>query len=716
MASYKETKDYEGVPSEEQLSSRLFLAYESAQQEWKVNADENEKFASGVQWSKEQIDVLNKRGQAVVTVNAITWAIEQLKAMLTANKPKFQATAREDSDNKKAAVWKMLLAYMWDLSDGNARLKEAIDDYAKMGRGILYAYIDPHANSGRGEVKFTTCDPRDVYPDPASKDYLYRDAAHLLMLNYKTKDQIRQHYPDFNFEGALAYDSERHNDSKRQSQEGQVFSGEKTDYNVSKYRIITRYTKKMRRVNHVIDPYADEEYHFSDNELSSYEQKMYVSWSGQIVTEDREVQQMLQMLEQGNSEPLGDNSFLYTPEPQPGPDGQMMEFDPVIVEIGQLSTLIQAGAIAIRKIQKEQVYQCISIGDKKYWSGWLPTSHYPVVPINNLWNKNPYPVSDVTMCKSLQEMINKLNSLIIANAASATNQKVLLPRGSQDKRRLELELNKAGSAIIEYDAEIGAPVVVSSQPFPNALFNQIDMYVGMIERQFGIYALMQGDTSAAPQTFKGTIAMDEFGQRRIKSKKDDIETSLNQLAKVMMDFARHTYTEEKFIRIVEPNGELNEGQLNATKYDDLGNAIGKMNDIQTGQYDVIVLSGSTLPSNRFALMEYYMDLYERGLIDQIEVLKKSEVVDVEGVLERFSYVRQLEQQMNALQEEVKKLSGDLQTAQREEVHAKKRLEVEKFKGSLEGIKQNAKASAQILQNELKGEAQMQRQQQQGPLQ
>ena len=40
---------------------------------------------------------------------------------------------------------------------------------------------------------------------------------------------------------------------------------------------------------------------------------------------------------------------------------------------------------------------------------------------------------------------------------------------------------------------------------------------------------MQGDQGAAPTTYKGTIALDEFGQRRIRSKKDDIEAMLNQL-------------------------------------------------------------------------------------------------------------------------------------------------------------------------------------------
>jgi TolA-binding protein len=94
-------------------------------------------------------------------------------------------------------------------------------------------------------------------------------------------------------------------------------------------------------------------------------------------------------------------------------------------------------------------------------------------------------------------------------------------------------------------------------------------------------------------------------------------------------------------------------------------------------------------------------MYKNGLIDQVEVLKKSEVVDVEGVLERFGYIRQLEGQMQQLQEEVKKLRGDLQTAEREEVHAKKRLEVEKFASGLDSIKNRADASRAIQEMQMK---------------
>ena len=126
----------------------------------------------------------------------------------------------------------------------------------------------------------------------------------------------------------------------------------------------------------------------------------------------------------------------------------------------------------------------------------------------------------------------------------------------------------------------------------------------------------------------------------------------------------------------------------------------KFNDIGVGKYDIRVIAGSTLPTNRMALLATYQEMYQAGLIDQVEVLKKSELVDVEGVLERAGQMKQMQQQMMAMEEELKKVKGDLQTASREEIHAKKRLEVEKFSSGLDKVRNRADAATTMYQNRL----------------
>ena len=200
---------------------------------------------------------------------------------------------------------------------------------------------------------------------------------------------------------------------------------------------------------------------------------------------------------------------------------------------------------------------------------------------------------------------------------------------------------------------------------PNELYkNEADAKAD-IERILGIYALMQGDMGAAPQTFKGTVALDEYGQRRIKSKRDDIEEGLNQLGKVVIGLMQYVYTDQKVLRLMQPNNKPKEVVVNSPLYDDIGNVVGKLNDITVGKYDIIVASGSTLPSNRWARFEYYMQLYQSGLIDQIELLKQTDVADMEGELQREGQMEEMPQQEEGQYEEIKKMKGEEQTAQGE---------------------------------------------------
>ena len=281
--------------------------------------------------------------------------------------------------------------------------------------------------------------------------------------------------------------------------------------------------------------------------------------------------------------------------------------------------------------------------------------------------------------------------------------KLLIPRGSMDKKNLEAEWAKAGTAVIEFDPELGTPIVAGPVPLPNELYkNEADAKAD-IERILGIYAMMQGDVGASPQTFKGTVALDEYGQRRIKSKRDDIEQCINQLAKVVVGLIQYVYTDEKVFRLMQPNNRPLEIEINHPLYDDVGNLMGKVNDITIGKYDVIVLSGSTLPSNRWARFEYYMQLYSSGLIDQIEVLKQTDVADMEGVLERAGQMQQMQAQIQQQTEEIKNLKGDLQTAQRESLHDRKRVEVKEFEKKLAKAEAKVEMAQQLYKTRLADE-------------
>ena len=209
-----------------------------------------------------------------------------------------------------------------------------------------------------------------------------------------------------------------------------------------------------------------------------------------------------------------------------------------------------------------------------------------------------------------------------------------------------------------------------------------------------------GNSQAAPQTYKATISLDEFGQRKIKSKLADIEAGLTRVAQVAIPLMQQLYNTQKVIRLVNPNNSMNEYVMNKRLYDDKTGEAQIVNDITVGKYDVIVVAGSTLPTNRYAELEFYMDAYSKGLIDRQEVLKKTEVFDIEGVMERTDTIQQLQQQLQGSQEQIKKLKGDLQTRDRESVNLRKKMAVNKVETELDKVKNKSQAAGTIYEKRL----------------
>ena len=131
------------------------------------------------------------------------------------------------------------------------------------------------------------------------------------------------------------------------------------------------------------------------------------------------------------------------------------------------------------------------------------------------------------------------------------------------------------------------------------------------------------------------------------------------------------YTTRKIFRVVQPNNSLSEYVINKQLVDDKSGEIEVVNNITVGKYDAVYVAGSTLPSNRYAELEFYMDAYKNGIIDRQEVLKKTEVFDMEGVMQRTDIIAQMQQKLEQSGEEIKKLKGDLQTRDREAVNLRK---------------------------------------------
>ena len=697
-------------------STDTLSEYSSARSKWAKQAQEDNEFRNGKQWKERDARVLRNRNQEPIVVNVIHSAVEQAKAMLTTNKPRFQSTAREGSDVRTGRIMSDLMSWVWDESDGNGQLKQCIDDYYVKGMGVLQIYVDPNADYGKGEVMVKAIDPLDVYFDPNSNDRYCKDSKCIIIAKKVMRSQLIDQYPDYadiiHRADSTSYIS-KPSPTRFGLLDEQVAAGD-VDHKVrdpkmdKELEIIERYTKVKVPYWKTYDPYSNHERILNNNELTEYrEEPAYIivreqDKNAEIVTGPTQVAAVKKTLDQFSNvyhQTKGPSGATTLKKGFGNSDRNRVPGSLVEIKSYTIGALIDEEYIKVVPIFINNVECVVSVGDELMYKITKPIEYFPIIPLMNGFNRNPYPISDVRLVRGLQEYINKIRSLIVAHASSSTNVKLLIPRGSMNKAQLEEEWGKAGTAVIEFDPELGQPIVAGPVPLPNELYKNEEAARQDIERILGIYALMQGDNSSAPQTYKGTVAMDEFGQRRIRSKKDDVEGMINHLGKIVIQWIQRIYTSEKVIRLLQPNNAPKETSLNQDIYDSItGEFLYRMNDITVGKYDLIVVSGSTLPTNRWARFEYYMQLLQAGVIDAEEVLKQTDVADMEGVLARRNQVQQLQGQVQGLEGQVKKLSGDLQTAERASINDRKRVEVMQFEMKLAKAEAKAEMAASLYQS------------------
>jgi len=643
-------------------NQELYRRWRDARSEWDKEARQDVDFYHGNHFTDEEVDELQARNQADVPMDRIGPAIEKFKAVLTSRPPAFTLTPREDSDVKVASVWRTIMGYVWGNSNGDWQLKQAIHDYATTGMGYLYTYIDPESDFGRGDVKFTYVNPFRVYVSPNTRNRWYDDAEGVILSTILTGEQVMSLYPELGEqenpetgekEAGIIQDLETYLEedypSAMNSNSKKVFTPADTkdlDYfDRNKYQVLERFYKVKVTFYRVIDMQTGEEAVFGEDEYQEF------------------------------------------------------------IESNQEQ--VEASQYEVIPVKQTRVKVCASIGQIVLYETILNTDHYPVIPIPNIFTETPYPKSDVSRARPMQRLLNKLWSLALSHAQASGGLKLLVPLGSvEDIGQLERDWANP-NAVIEVDSTQGEPHFPAPQPLAGEFYRLIQQCEFYIDFTFGLPEMMHGFSEKAPETVKGTERMIALGTERPKSKLRDIEFSINRLGQVLYNLSKGHYTYKKMFRLNSANNDMTEAMVNT--YDDKTGAILdiKKERHNLGQHDLRIEPGSTLPTNKWAELGVYMEAYQMGIVDKFEVLKKNpEIFDKEGIMRRTEEKQLMQQQVQAMEEQIKNLEGDLQTAQRESVSDRKRVEVEKFKSRLADIASDAKADRRVQLNNLQSKVKL----------
>ena len=249
-------------------------------------------------------------------------------------------------------------------------------------------------------------------------------------------------------------------------------------------------------------------------------------------------------------------------------------------------------------------------------------------------------------------------------------------------------------------------------PINNAFFTVVQQGKTDAEYISGVPSAMMGFSQDQAETYRGLLANDEFGTRRLKAWMNSIvEPSLEHIGRVFKMMAQKHYNIEKVFRIVQPEGgnqEEKEVRINVNLYNDYGKAIGKYKDYSSARFDVRIIAGATLPLNRWALLEEYFRWYQSGLIDDVAMLAETDIRNKEKILERKSMVSQMQGQLQSIQELVKEKDGTIETLQRQLVQAGIKMKVGDAGNEIRKDVLETEAQQKLLRGMLKVEFQKMR--------
>jgi hypothetical protein len=658
---------------------------------WAINAKSNRDFFNNDQLDIEEIKALESAGMPTFIVNRLTPIVELKRYFATANNPRWEAIGRTEDDTDICKIHNKIADYSWELSQGKSLYSQVIQDSLVEGVGFFHVDIDSSLDRGKGEVIFRRIYPLDVYIDPASTDFLFRDAAWIQIKKNLSKSKLIEKLPQFEDKikkasgnSSIDYHSMRDIESseiiyREDIMETFLSDGSQDEiidyyetYTKSPTKFISVYTRQdptQEQINgiksgvdiRIQEIQLENEVRYKEMEA---EFKKLIS-DGDMIIERAEFE-----LEKFKKESQENLERQY----------QMMMSD----EINRI-TIIEEKSVTEKewkKLQKvkdfmeivvdaipyyeNRINVCVSIGADTYlYEKEFPTlSEYPIVPICFKHTGTPFPLSDVTFLKGKQREINKSHQILIHNASLGSSLRYKYEQGAIDEDYWE-KYSSAPGALLPYRKGFEEPKEILPAPLNNAFFNIVQYGEREMEYIAGIYSSMQGDITTQHDTYKGMLANEEYSTRRVRDWMiSTVEPALEQIGRVHMKLAQALYTTHKVFRIVQPE-QVESFEINVPLYDDYGNVVERYNDYQSTRFDIKIVGGATMPVNKWALLKEYYNWYESGIIDDIEFLTHAEIANKDKIIERKSALAKAHSTIDGLENNIKDLNGTIETLQRQ---------------------------------------------------
>lgn len=734
----------------EQVRQLYKLSNNWTRRQWEFVNQKGFDFAHDEQLTQDEKDSLEDQGMPTFTINRILPVVEMLNFYATANNPRWQAIGIEGSDADVAAVFGNLADYIWQLSDGSTIYSNAINDAICKSAGYMLLTVDPDQDNGMGEVIIQQPEPFDIYIDPKCRDMMLKDAAYIMIRKVLPKNHLIKKFPDFKrkINKASSDEASQYSWSVRsagdaeqelfayndQTDEDQAATADgETDSLLEYFEVYEKLKVPHMNVFYRVPP-SPEQLQQMQQQVQVKMKEMAAEMQVQLAEQEQEMQQAVQeekMLPERYELEMQKAQEMMQQQLQAAEQEYMSELQNAtskienqVVSEKEFKILMSdegfaKNVVGQMRFHANRITQTVVVGDQLLYTETLPEqiTDYPLVPFYYKWTGTPFAMSAVSPLVGKQREMNKSHQIMVHNASLGSSLRWMHEEGSIDMDHWEKYSSSPG-ALLPIRPGATPPTAVPPAPLSNAFFTIVQEGKNDMEYLAGIYSSMQGDTGKQHETFRGMLALDEYGTRRIKQwMQHSIEPALRQMGRLVMQFSQAVYTANKRFRIIQPSAlqEQRETEINIPLYNDMGEAIGKSMDYASAKFDVTIVAGSTLPVNRWAYLEELKQLMQLGVVDDIAVLAETDLRNKEGIAKRKSLYSQLQGQIGQMEEALQDKEGTIETLERQLVQAgikskvlQGEMELEKNKQDIRGSRQSAlletEAQQKLLRNVMKNEA------------
>ena len=727
----------------DQIRELYNLSNNWTRSQWEYVNQKGYEFAHDEQLSRNEKTSLQDQGMPTFTINRILPVVEMLNFYATANNPRWQAIGVEGSDSDVAAVFSDLSDYIWHLSDGSALYSNAINDAICKSIGYILVTVDTDKDNGMGEVILQQPEPFDIYVDPKSRDMMFRDASYVLIRKVLPKSHVVKLFPQYKrkINKASSLDGD-HSFSERaiaDSEQKLFLSSDSTaeDVGIDATGQQEQTLELFELYEKIKISYVNVFYRIPPNkkQLKAIQQQVQVKMKEMaaemqvgLMEQDKQMQEAVKLgkmiperyeLEMKKAQDMMQQQLQAAEQEYMSRlQAEASKIENRVISEKEYNILLKDKTFQQSIVDSVQFYgtrirQTICAGDKLLSEVVYPENivDYPLIPFHYKWTGTPYPISAVAPLVGKQKEINKSHQIMVHNASLGSSLRWMYEEGSIDPELWE-QYSSSPGALLPTRPGSERPTPIMPAPLSNAFFSIVQQGKADMEYLAGIYSSMQGDTQQQHETFRGMLALDEYGTRRIKQwMKHSIEPALRQLGKVIMQISQSVYSANKRFRIIQPSAiqEERQQEINIPIYNDMGQAIGKSMDYSAAKFDVRIVAGSTLPVNRWAYLAELKELLQFGVIDDIAVLAETDVRNKEQIAKRKSLYAQLQGQLGQLQEAMKDKDGTIETLERQLVQAgikgkvmQAEMEItkkkEEVKGDLKDSYRSTEAKQKLMQN------------------